>query len=186
LCAGNFAKCQVGLIIQRRSRAGYDEPLDLLKTKDGRGKTILCCHCGKSAAGRREIITCDVCGAHWHLDCTDPPLANPPFRDQWNRKVRDWQCPLHIDQDLRAIDSSRVSVQRTFFMRKPKQPKIVDTSLRRGQINNGIIEIAEESSSEDDDEDNEDEIVEGNVFRLQPKGIKLDFIYKINRYAYRR
>ena len=154
-----------------------------MKTKDGRGNTILCYSCGKSAAGRREIITCDLCNAHWHLDCTSPPLANPPFRDQYNRKVRDWLCPLHVEHDLREMDPSRIARQRTFHNRRPKNAKIVDTALRRGQVNDGIIEIIEDSSSEDESEFEEDEAASGTVYRLPAKGIKLDFIDKVSRYV---
>jgi len=143
----------------------------------------LCYQCSKSAVGRREIITCDLCGAHWHLDCTSPPLANPPFRDQYNRKVRDWLCPLHVEHDLRELDPSRIARQRTFYNRRPKNPKVVDTALRRGQVNDGIIEIIEDSSSEDDSEFEEDESASGTVYRLPAKGIKLDFIDKVSRYV---
>lgn len=155
----------------------------MLKTKDARGGVILCYSCGKSAGNKREIITCDTCHAHWHLDCTDPPMANPPHRDQFNRKNRDWLCPLHIDHDLRELDPARLGRQRKIHMRRPKNAKIEDTNLVRGQVNQGIIEVIDDTSSDDMSEFEEDESPTGMVYRLPSKGIKLDFIQKLKRFV---
>ncbi|KAG8628676.1 hypothetical protein KVT40_002541 [Elsinoe batatas] len=165
----------------RNTRAGYDEPFETLKIKDNKGNNILCYHCGRSAAGKREIITCDICGNHWHLDCTNPPLANPPFRDQYNRKAREWMCPLHVEHDLSAIDPIRLARRRKLHIRRPKNARIVDTSLRRGFVNNGQIEIIDDTSSAEDTEFDEDETASGTVIRVPSKGIKLDFIDKVQR-----
>jgi len=81
------------------------------------------------------------------------------------------------------MDPSRIARQRTFHNRRPKNAKIVDTALRRGQVNDGIIEIIEDSSSEDESEFEEDEAASGTVYRLPAKGIKLDFIDKVSRYV---
>lgn len=167
-----------------RTRAGYDELPDNFKIKDSKGQSILCYHCGKSSVGRREIITCDQCSAHWHLDCLDPPLANTPHRDQWGRKVRDWLCPLHIDHELRELDVSRLADRqlerdRKVFMRKPRNAKIVDTSLNRGFVNEGIIEVINDESEEESEF--YDEEVSGVVYRLPEKGIKLDFIDRVHQ-----
>ena len=134
--------------------------------------------------GRREIITCDLCSAHWHLDCLDPPLANAPFRDQWGRKIRDWLCPLHVDHELREVDISRLASrqlerERKVYMRRPRNAKVVDTSLNRGLINNGVIEVVNDESEEDSDFYEEE--VTGVVYRLPEKGIKLDFIDRVHQ-----
>ncbi|KAF4547448.1 PHD-finger domain-containing protein 3 [Elsinoe fawcettii] len=165
----------------RNTRAGYDEPLDTLKVKDNKGNNILCFHCGRSAAGKREIITCDICGNHWHLDCTNPPLANPPFRDQYNRKAREWMCPLHVEHDLSAIDPIRLARRRKVHLRRPRNARIVDTALRRGIANNGQIEVIDDTSSAEDTEFDDDETASGTVIRVPSKGIKLDFIDKVQR-----
>lgn len=133
--------------------------------------------------GRREIITCDLCNAHWHLDCLDPPLANAPYRDQWGKKVRDWLCPLHIDHELREMDISRLAAReierdRKVYMRRPRNAKVVDTSLNRGFVNDGVIEVINDDS--EDDEEFFEEEVSGIVYRLPEKGIKLDFIDHIH------
>lgn len=61
-------------------------------------------------------------------------------------------------------------------MRRPKKARVVDTMLRRGHQNNGIIEI------ESEDEDQFDEVqMSGVVYRLPERGIKLDFIETVKR-----
>ncbi|PNS20711.1 hypothetical protein CAC42_2956 [Sphaceloma murrayae] len=165
----------------RSTHAGYDAPVDLLKTKDNKGNSILCFHCSRSASGKREIITCDVCGNHWHLDCTNPPLANPPFRDQWNRRTREWMCPLHVEHDLSAIDPIRLARRRKVHIRRPKHFKTIDTALSRGSINYGQIDVAHDSSSAEESEFEEDETPTGTIVRVPAKGIKLDFIDKVQR-----
>ena len=158
--------------------------MDLLKTRDTKGQTIICYSCARSAEGRREIITCGVCANHWHLDCTNPPLVNPPYRDQYGRKTKDWICPLHVDHDLSAIDPMRLSQRRHVRIRRPKVAKIVDTALRRGLVNNGVNEIIDDTSSDEESEfedDDDDDSASGIVYRVPSKGVKLDFIDKIHR-----
>lgn len=133
--------------------------------------------------GRREIITCDQCSTHWHLDCLDPPLSNQPGRDSWGKKVRDWLCPLHIDHEMREMSISRLADrqyvrERKVFMRKPRNAKVVDTSLNRGFINNGVIEVV---NDEDEEDEFYEEEISGRVYRLPEKGIKLDFIDRVNQ-----
>ncbi|KAK4953482.1 hypothetical protein LTR66_013645, partial [Elasticomyces elasticus] len=177
---GSFA--EAGNHKTRGRGAGWDEPPDLLKTRDGKGQVILCNHCGKSALGRREIIQCDSCSIYWHLDCLDPPLANPPARALNGRKLHDWMCPLHVEHDLRKVDAARLHSSRpgtrTMHLRRPKNAKVIDTSLSRGFVNNGIIEIINESSDDEEfyEDDNDSA---GRVFRVPEKGLKLDFIDKV-------
>lgn len=118
------------------------------------------------------------------MDCLDPPLANPPFRDGWGKKFRDWLCPLHIDHELREMDLKRLAGRqlerdRKIFVRKPRGAKTVDTAMNRGFINNGIIEVINDES-EDESEFYEEEI-SNKVYRLPEKGIKLDFIDRVNQ-----
>src|SRR5690606_21010860 len=98
-----------------------------LTTKDG--KPLLCHKCNSSALGKRQMLYCDYCPLNWHIDCLDPPPANPP------PPSRKWQCPAHLD--------------RHFVMRRPRNAKVQDTNLRRGHKNNGIIEIINEEDEED-------------------------------------
>ncbi|KAK4890171.1 hypothetical protein LTR28_002653, partial [Elasticomyces elasticus] len=63
-------------------------------------------------------------------------------------------------------------------LRRPKNAKVIDTSLSRGFVNNGIIEIINESSDDEEfyEDDNDSA---GRVFRVPEKGLKLDFIDKV-------
>ncbi|KAF2147362.1 uncharacterized protein K452DRAFT_6258 [Aplosporella prunicola CBS 121167] len=166
-----------------KSRLGWDEAPDNTKLRDAKGHAILCTQCGKSSLNSRQIIQCDRCSEHWHLDCLDPPMANPPPLP-FNSKTRNtWICPRHIDRDLRAIEptlSSALGGRRLFRIRKPKNPVIVDVNLSRGFKNDGLIEV---DLSDDSDRDEEfleqDDAVDGRVYRLPSQGIKLDFIAKV-------
>ncbi|KAG9680566.1 hypothetical protein KCU95_g6394, partial [Aureobasidium melanogenum] len=172
------------LATKTRRGAGYEELPDHFKTKDAKGQAILCYNCSLSSLGRREIITCDQCSAHWHLDCLDPPLANAPYRDHTGRKIRDWLCPLHAEHVLRQMEVPRLADrqfqrERRVHMRRPRAAKVVDTALNRDFINDGVIEIANDSS--DDESEFEEIDVSGVVYRLPEKGIKLDFIDRVRR-----
>ena len=146
---------------------------DPLKIRDTKGNFVLCFKCGLSAAGKREMVKCDFCGLNWHLDCLDPPPANPPVRPPLDgRSSRpSWKCPAH------AIDDKfRWSENRTAHkIRRPKNARIMDTHLNRGFKNNGIIEIENDPSDDDVDED------EGTVYRLTESSIRLDFIDRVRR-----
>ncbi|KAI7277682.1 hypothetical protein KC345_g6458 [Hortaea werneckii] len=163
-----------------RNRAGYDEVPDYYKYKDSKGNTVLCYFCGKSSIGHRPIIQCDFCNESWHLDCLDPPLANPPARTLEGKKIHDWMCPLHIDHELRQIDVGMLAPRRKVHLRRPKQAKIVEPALSRGFRNNGVVDIAEDESEDSGSEFFDDETAEeGVVYRMPASGIKLDFIDKI-------
>jgi hypothetical protein len=184
-------------------RSGFEERPDDYKLKDSKGKIVLCFGCNRSSGGNRIIITCDHCQAHWHLDCLDPPLANPPCRDsQTGAKNSDWMCPLHTEHDLRRIDTERLGRHqrefppRAIHYRIPKHMKNSDsivrreqvgsgngptqTILSRGHVNNGIIEV--DSDSDDDDEFyDEDAQGFGKIPKLPREGIKLDFIQRVKQ-----
>ena len=83
-------------------------------------------------------------------------------------------CPAHLDQELLIGGRSG----RTHRIRRPKNAKVVDASLRRGFRNNGLIEI-------DNKSDQEDEVGfdDGTIFRVTERSIKLDFIDRIKRYV---
>ncbi|KAI5811221.1 hypothetical protein DFH27DRAFT_16488 [Peziza echinospora] len=142
-------------------RGGFVEELDHYRTKDKNGQSIFCYKCGLSSLGQKKIISCDFCPLYWHLDCLNPPLANPPA------PARKWMCPAHAEQGL-------------LQPRRPRNAKVVDTFLRRGHRNNGYIEI-ENSESEDEMQFHEHE-QGGVIYRLPERGIKLDFIDKIRAY----
>lgn len=90
-------------------------------------------------------------------------------------------CPLHVEHDLSAIDPIRLARRRRVHLRRPKNARIIDTALRRGFVNNGQIEVMDDPSSAEESEFEEDETPSGTVTRVPSKGIKLDFIDKVQR-----
>lgn len=171
------------LILLSRRGAHDEVPPDYYRTKDEKGNTVICFACN-TTSGHRPIVPCDFCGTHWHLDCLDPPLANPPARYSDGKKQNDWLCPLHVDHELRRVDTSMlVAPRRQVRIRRPKNVNVVDTSLTRSFQNNGIIDIREESSDDSESEFyDEDTGDEGKIHRMPATGIRLDFIDKIKRY----
>lgn len=97
-------------------------------------------------------------------------------------------CPLHADQELRRLDTSLLYPRRRVHIRKPRNPRVVESSLRRGFVNNGIIEVINDDESSDDSDSefyDEDTPEDGVVYRLPASGIKLDFIDKVKQYVTR-
>lgn len=113
------------------SRHGQLEDRDAHRLRDRNGQPVLCFRCGTSAlpdaaaaaapATKRarkattkamqyemwkNIISCDYCDLHWHLDCLDPPLSTMP---SFSKK---WMCPNHSEQ---IIVSAHLSYQRSPF-----------------------------------------------------------------------
>lgn len=75
---------------------------------------------------------------------------------------------------------------RKIHLRRPKAAKVVESALRRGVRNNGLIDVVnddvsdEESDSEFYEEDRQEE---GVVLKMPASGIKLDFIQKVKEYV---
>ncbi|KAK7205035.1 hypothetical protein BZA70DRAFT_278933 [Myxozyma melibiosi] len=115
----------------KRPRNGFIEEPDPFRLTDKNGKAILCFKCGLSALHDRKMISCDYCPLHWHLDCLDPPMSSIPTISQ-----RKWRCPNHVNREL-------------IKCRRLRNAKLVSVSLRRGFINNGDIEVENESSDDD-------------------------------------
>jgi hypothetical protein len=151
------------------------------------------------------MLKCDFCNEHWHLDCLDPPLANPPHISLEASQRDAWRCPRHIEHDLRsgqlyqndlngsddvemanAAPITRVARK----VRKRKHPKVIEPTFSRGMRNNGLIDVINNS---DDDTDGEGNYVFGpedpkdlnsKVFRVPEKGVILDFVSKVKRYVH--
>jgi len=101
------------------SRHGQLEDRDAHRLKDRNGQPVLCFRCGTSALPEnvaaaapstkrarratakaaqyemwKNIISCDYCNLHWHLDCLEPPLSTMP---SFSKK---WMCPNHGEKVL--------------------------------------------------------------------------------------
>lgn len=149
------------------------------------------------------MLKCDFCHAYWHLDCVDPPLANPPHISLEASQRDAWRCPRHIEHDLRSgllaqkdlnesahdvvmdDDAPPVRIARKVRMRKDAQ--VVEPTFSRGIQNNGLINIINNSDDETDGEGNylfhtdDTKDLNSKVFRVPEKGLVLDFISKVKR-----
>jgi hypothetical protein len=149
----------------KKNAGGYDDAPDFFKQKDSKGNYILCHVCGGGAsAPAAAIISCTFCGLHFHLDCLDPPLANPP------PLARAWRCPCHVDDLLAKVP---VMLGPAHRFRKIKGSSVIKPCLGRGFRNIGHIEVDLVS----EEEEGFDESVQyGRIYKLPEEGIKLDFM----------
>ncbi|KAK5663938.1 hypothetical protein OQA88_150 [Cercophora sp. LCS_1] len=142
---------------------------DLFRLRDAEGNPVICHGCQKSSCSNRAIIPCGLCGLHWHLDCLDPPLANPPV-------LRTWKCPCHIEDVLAKVPGNLGPAHR---FRKIKGAPIIEPIFQRGYINNGYIEVADDETP--DESGWKDVETYGRIVRLPQKGIKLDFVSRMRQ-----
>ena len=113
------------------------------RDKDPRALCIVCHGSTKTA---NPIIFCDDCGSPWHLNCVDPPMANPPpiSTDKKGHRFRAFfRCPRHADRDMRWIGNpmsanAYLDGVRTHRVRRRKDPKVVSPALHTGIRNNGV------------------------------------------------
>ncbi len=131
-------------------------------------RAVLCHACEKSTAENRAIIPCSICGLYWHLDCLDPPLANPPV-------LRTWKCPAHIDDLLSLIPGALGPAHR---YRKIKGAAPIDPAFSRGNPNNGFVDVAfdDEEDAARDWSGWADVQNYGRVVKLSSSGIEMDFL----------
>ncbi|KAK5050594.1 hypothetical protein LTR84_003876 [Exophiala bonariae] len=170
----------------KMNRAGFFEEPNYKETRDSKGNLRLCYRCGLTTNGR-DIIPCDFCPAKWHLDCTDPPLAVPPRRRGDDKPSSSWRCPLHTEHDLAAISRQVEAVPgalgRIPKLRKPKNAVPLDVEFARGHRNNGIIDV--ELMPDEISFDKTKEVrMEGKIYRIPEKAIRLDFIDRVKRSWY--
>lgn len=169
---GAEGEYEEGVVHKPKNRAGWDEAPDYLRLKDTKGNTILCHQCHLSAASGKLIIPCSFCSLSWHLDCLDPPMANPPPMN------RLWKCPCHIDDLLATVPGTLGPAHR---FRKIKGASTIKPAISRGLRNNGHIEIENALSDEEDDGGFYEQREYGHVYKLPEEGVKLDFISRLRQ-----
>ncbi|KAF1979958.1 hypothetical protein BU23DRAFT_445408 [Bimuria novae-zelandiae CBS 107.79] len=184
--------------LSKNSGYGYQRP-DYTKVFDG-DKPILCASCGQTSGGKRQMLKCDYCpgAVYWHLDCLDPPMANPPHINLESSHRDAWRCPRHIEHDFRSglVAQNDISGAQDTVMvdapfsrlgrkvRKPRHPQVIQPTFSRGIRNNGLIDVINDP---DDDTDGEGNYVFGSeekdsnsmVYRVPEKGLILDFVEKV-------
>ncbi|OBT76731.1 hypothetical protein VF21_03884 [Pseudogymnoascus sp. 05NY08] len=149
-----------------------EEAIDFLRLKDAKGNPVICNSCSRGSGGTLPIIPCSFCGLHWHLDCLDPPLANPPAISS----TRPWKCPCHIDDLLDIVPGALGPAHR---FRRVKGRSAIKPALKRGIRNDGHVEVEVAESGDEEREFFEDREY-GRVYMLPEKGIILDFISRVH------
>ncbi|KAL6698732.1 hypothetical protein J3F84DRAFT_233181 [Trichoderma pleuroticola] len=153
---------------KQKKRAGYDELPDFFKQRED-GEAVLCHACQKPATEIRAIIPCSACPFHWHIDCLDPPLAMPPV-------LKTWRCPAHVDDVLGDVPP----LAPAHRFRRVKGGQIITPAFSRGIRNNGHIELDWADDPEESDRSGwRDPDSFGKTYRLQAKGVVLDFIEQL-------
>ncbi|KAK7466915.1 hypothetical protein VKT23_003979 [Stygiomarasmius scandens] len=175
----------------RLNRHGQLEDRDAHRLKDRNGQPVLCFRCGTSALPEnvaaaapstkrarratakaaqyemwKNIISCDYCNLHWHLDCLEPPLSTMP---SFSKK---WMCPNHGEK---VLPTKR---------RVPKQNASPIEITKPSQFNNGNIEIVDPEAARPIDTHPKvgvDEVlINGRRYRVPERIILLDFWNKIS------
>ncbi|KAF8831576.1 hypothetical protein HHX47_DHR1000797 [Lentinula edodes] len=193
----------------RLNRHGQLEDRDAHRLRDRNGQPVLCFRCGTSALPEsiaaapppmkrarkatvkgeqyemwKNIISCDYCDLHWHLDCLDPPLPTMP---SFSKK---WMCPNHAEQIIvnHAKMRARTSDDKIFQAPKHRIPKQNATPIevtKPGQHNNGNIEVVEPQTVKllnIQPKVNVDEVlINGRRYRVPERIILLDFWNKISK-----
>lgn len=147
---------------------------DSYQIVDKDNQPILCHSCSRSAGSgtsKRDIIPCSLCGLWWHADCLDPPKPTPP-----NPKT--FVCPCHANDLLHKIPAQLGPAHK---FRKIKGAPDINYAFRRGNVNNGWIDVEEDESDDDvmsvsiglRDPDSW-----GKKYTLKASGIRDDFIAK--------
>ncbi|PTB43233.1 hypothetical protein M441DRAFT_135381 [Trichoderma asperellum CBS 433.97] len=153
-----------------KKRAGYDELPDFFKQRED-GEAVICHACQKPATEIRAIIPCSACPFHWHIDCLDPPLAMPPV-------LKTWRCPAHVDDVLGDVPP----LAPAHRFRKLKGGQVISPAFSRGNNNNGHIELDWGDELEEPEKSGwRDPDSFGKTYRLQAKGVVLDFIEQLRR-----
>ncbi|PTB67427.1 hypothetical protein BBK36DRAFT_1196583 [Trichoderma citrinoviride] len=154
--------------VKAKKRSGYDELPDFFKQRED-GEAVLCHACQKAATEIRAIIPCSACPLHWHIDCLDPPLAMPPV-------LKTWRCPAHVDDVLGEVPP----LAPAHRFRKLKGGQVITPAFSRGLKNNGHIELDWADEPEETDKSGwRDPDSFGRTYRLQAKGVILDFIEQL-------
>jgi hypothetical protein len=100
----------------------YEHPHHL-REFDANGQVIRCSKCGSTTQGTRPIIQCDYCACRWHLDCLDPPRANPP--NAWIG----WMCPNHVTPADMIATKEFEGQTRTRRVRRPQKMSFIDCDI---------------------------------------------------------
>jgi hypothetical protein len=178
-----------------------------------------CVHCGLSAVSKKgDLIKCDTCNDFWHIDCLPTPTTAPPqtwsaMEKRGNRmtdvfKKRYWECPRHIDQDLKVIAdpnfyASDLKQIRGIKARIPKTQAAQVAAIRAGlpqpqasqnkKVRNAPddvmhvnIEVDDSWWEKYDTRKNELKETDNNTFTLHENNVLADFAAKARKYVFKQ
>lgn len=182
---------------------GYAVKPDTLKLRDPSNEVVLCCQCGKSALGKRQIIKCDYCQQYWHLDCCSPPMAAPPkIADDATQRPA-WRCGRHLEHDFKSGEVKLHDVNLGPLtqplsdglvghrIRMLKNPEVVAPFLQRGIRTHTFVRIEDDKKEpplvpywdplyvEDENGVTDYYPEDGKVYRVTAQNLQLDFISKV-------
>ncbi|KAJ2894716.1 putative phd-finger domain-containing protein [Zalerion maritima] len=179
-----------------KTKAGYvvEDHFDFYAIRDRKGKYRFCHACGQGPVRggfgltNRALCTCPICGLHWHTDCCDPPLSNPPH-------IKTWVCPAHADEVM-AGNPQLIGPGHKFRLLKKKES--IQPAYTRGARNHGFVEIVNDDDDEGADKEKPTKATDnemgqmdvagydftvntdyGRTYILPSSGIKMDFVSKI-------
>ncbi|KAH8829646.1 hypothetical protein DL96DRAFT_1598969 [Flagelloscypha sp. PMI_526] len=151
----------------RPNKYGLVEPRDPHRLRDRDGSPILCFRSAQSGPAPDDVwknmISCDYCDLHWHLDCLDPPRLTMPSAS------KKFMCPNHAEK------------VKPIKLRIPKLNAPPIDIKKAGLYNNGNIDIVQPiipPSSETGALD--DTVKYGRKFRVPEKVVLLDFWAKVS------
>ncbi|KAK7043730.1 hypothetical protein VNI00_008342 [Paramarasmius palmivorus] len=175
----------------RLNRHGQLEDRDAHRLRDRNGQPVLCFRCGTSALPEniaaaapatkrarratakamqyevwKDMISCDYCNLHWHLDCLDPPLSTMPTF------TKKWMCPNHSERILPPKK------------RIPKQTTTPIEVTKPSQWNNGNVEILESDTTSQMNSQKvavDEVLINGRRYRIPERVILLDFWNKVSK-----
>lgn len=138
---------------------------DFHQVVDKDNNPVLCHACRTGTRQDRPILPCSACGLWWHIDCLDPPRAITPNPNLFT-------CPCHVENLQKAVGP----LGPAHKFRKIKGQSEIVYGFRRGNINNGYIEI--EDDSEPAGHSGFRDQTFGHVYRLSSGGVQADFMQK--------
>lgn len=165
-------QCASALVVPRQLTSDRRKPkaidkkeFDFHQIVDKDNNPVLCHSCKQATREDRPILPCSACGLWWHTDCLDPPRAITPNPGLF-------RCPCHVDNIQQAVGP----LGPAHKFRKIRGQSEIHYAFRRGNVNNGYIEI--EDDSEPTGHSGFRDHSFGHVYRLSAGGVQADFMHK--------
>lgn len=140
---------------------------DYYQVVDKTERPVICHACQQATRENRPILACSVCGLWWHTDCLDPPRAITPNPNLF-------KCPCHTEDLLK--ETTPLAPCHKF--RKIRGGSDISYAYKRGNINNGFIELDDDMPEPRSYSGFRDYDSYGRSYRLSMRGVQRDFLHK--------